>query len=532
MCLPVQGVSAANVTAIGMDLSWTPLGTETEWVLKYSVDAEGGSVDSVVVNNATSYSLSNLIPSTTYIIEIQSHCADGGLSVWSVPLYVTTECLPITSLPFTEDFSGYTHTVNDYNQNNLPPCWSHVDQGTSMSYYPVVYYSSTYSQSQPYALRFYSSTASSYGDQYAILPLIDVATLPISAMQLSFGARKHNATYPFQPIIGVIEGSDINTFTVVDSVDVTSLTYSTYSVNLSSYTGPGNRIVIMIHKPTYLYVAGYIDDIVLDWIPCSVPSQLTVNNIEANSAQVSWIYGGLENSWNLQYKALSATGWTLVSNLTSPSYMLTNLQANTSYQVQVQTNCNDGESNWTPAVSFTTMGDQCEAPTNLLLVDTTNNTAVIDWSQTSGEVNEWTINYRKTSEDIWSIETTTAHPYMISNLQPGETYTALVVAHCTNGLFSDPSNTITFTTSSVGVQDYELEQTELYPNPTTGVITIRNSNVRIQNVEVYDVYGKLLSRVEVNDNMVTVDVSRLASGVYFTRIATERGTLTKRIVKK
>jgi hypothetical protein len=74
--------------------------------------------------------------------------------------------------------------------------------------------------------------------------------------------------------------------------------------------------------------------------------------------------------------------------------------------------------------------------------------------------------------------------------------------------------------------------TTLYPNPTTGEFRIQNSECRIQSVEVYDVYGKLMTSIEVDDHAVTIDASSFASGVYFTRVYTDKGTITKRIVKK
>lgn len=532
VCVPVQEVNVSNLTATGMDLSWTPLGSETQWVLKYSVDTTGGPVDSVVVNNTSSYSLTNLTPNTPYKIEVKSICSPTESSVWSVPLYVVTECLPITSLPFTEDFSGYTHTINSFEENNLPDCWNHVDFGSTMSYYPVVYYNTTYAQSQPYSLRFYSSTSSSYSDQYAILPVIDVSATPINTLQLSFGARKQGGVYPFTPVVGVMEGADYNTFVPVDTLDVTGLTYNTYTVSFRSYAGNGNRIAIVSFKPTYSYVAGYIDDIVLDYLPCSVPESLTVSNVGANSATLSWTPVGLESHWNLQYKEASATTWTLVSNLSSPSYFLTNLQSNTAYQVQVQAVCGAGESGWTSSASFTTMNDLCPEPTNLHLVDTTNVSATLDWTQSAGTANEWTINYRKVNEEVWNMQMANTHPYELQGLESGASYMAQVVAHCTNGLFSEPSNTITFTTATVGVENYELGQTTIYPNPTTGEFRIQNAEISIQSVEVYDVYGKLLISMEVNDHAAMVDASGLASGVYFTRICTDRGVITKRIVKK
>ena len=54
----------------------------------------------------------------------------------------------------------------------------------------------------------------------------------------------------------------------------------------------------------------------------------------------------------------------------------------------------------------------------------------------------------------------------------------------------------------------------------------------MNNVQVYDVYGKLLKTVEVNANTVDLDVRELSAGMYFVRISTEKGVVTKSFVKK
>ncbi|MCR4857606.1 MAG: T9SS type A sorting domain-containing protein, partial [Bacteroidales bacterium] len=66
---------------------------------------------------------------------------------------------------------------------------------------------------------------------------------------------------------------------------------------------------------------------------------------------------------------------------------------------------------------------------------------------------------------------------------------------------------------------------------TTGMIQIQNSESRIENVEVYDAYGKMLNMVNVNNNATAVDLSSYAAGTYFVKIVTENGVVTKRVVK-
>ena len=51
-------------------------------------------------------------------------------------------------------------------------------------------------------------------------------------------------------------------------------------------------------------------------------------------------------------------------------------------------------------------------------------------------------------------------------------------------------------------------------------------------LEVYDVYGKLIDMVNVTDNPTRINVSGLADGMYFVRVTTEAGAVTKTFVVK
>ena len=85
----------------------------------------------------------------------------------------------------------------------------------------------------------------------------------------------------------------------------------------------------------------------------------------------------------------------------------------------------------------------------------------------------------------------------------------------------------------VGIPAHNLNQLlHLYPNPTNGKCTIRSEEYAIENVEVYDVFGKRLEQHFVRDYQTVIDLSTRASGVYFVRVTTEQGTVTKRVVKR
>ena len=272
-------------------------------------------------------------------------------------------------------------------------------------------------------------------------------------------------------------------------------------------------------------------------VTCDAPTNVAATNVAQTSATINWQAGGSETAWNLQYKAASAANWSnSITVNTTPTYNLTGLTANTAYQVRVQATCGANEtSNWTTA-SFTTLAEEqeeCPAPTNFRTEEITKNSVTLAWNQAAGTATEWEINYKTEAAATWTNITVTTNPYTITDLTPETAYQAQIIAHCTNGVNSDASEIITFTTLPDGINNYVLDNsTSLYPNPTTGLFTISNEQCAMNTVNVYDVYGKLLLSVEVNGNVATIDATSLSAGVYFAKVETEKGVVTKRFVKK
>ena len=75
----------------------------------------------------------------------------------------------------------------------------------------------------------------------------------------------------------------------------------------------------------------------------------------------------------------------------------------------------------------------------------------------------------------------------------------------------------------------------LYPNPAKEFVDVRiDGDVNVTGMEVYDVYGKLIRTVvgANNDSPLRINVSDFSAGMYFVRVTTEQGMVTKRFVKK
>jgi hypothetical protein len=59
--------------------------------------------------------------------------------------------------------------------------------------------------------------------------------------------------------------------------------------------------------------------------------------------------------------------------------------------------------------------------------------------------------------------------------------------------------------------------------------------MRIENVEIFDLMGRSVARhcgLDPQSHSITLDISHLPAGMYFVRIQTANGVITKKVVKQ
>ena len=77
------------------------------------------------------------------------------------------------------------------------------------------------------------------------------------------------------------------------------------------------------------------------------------------------------------------------------------------------------------------------------------------------------------------------------------------------------------------------ESITLYPNPAANTLNIKLENeVEVERVLIFSYTGQLLKTIELNEPNVRVDISRLASGMYFVRFENKNLAFTKRFIKE
>ena len=172
----------------------------------------------------------------------------------------------------------------------------------------------------------------------------------------------------------------------------------------------------------------------------------------------------------------------------------------------------------------------CAVPTGLTATAIHNESIELAWD--NADVEGWNIQWR-VGTGTWASAHTTTNSYTITGLTGLTTYEIQVQADCGDGNLSDWSNSITATTTNVGIENFTDLKVTLFPNPAREYVDIRiDGNANVTAMEVFDVYGKLINTVNVIDNLTRINVNGLADGMYFVRVTTDNGTVTKTFVKK
>ncbi|MXN91613.1 T9SS type A sorting domain-containing protein [Flavobacterium sp. Sd200] len=82
----------------------------------------------------------------------------------------------------------------------------------------------------------------------------------------------------------------------------------------------------------------------------------------------------------------------------------------------------------------------------------------------------------------------------------------------------------------LGRDDFGADTLNIYPNPTTGLLKIQ-SKLTVNKTELYDVQGRLLQTNVVNGTDGVVDISSKPKGIYLLKVISDRGTVTKKVIK-
>jgi len=132
-----------------------------------------------------------------------------------------------------------------------------------------------------------------------------------------------------------------------------------------------------------------------------------------------------------------------------------------------------------------------------------------------------------------------SHGYIMFKIKPRANSIVLGdIVDATADIFFDFNPPITTNTASttyvdqLSVSSPVAGKWDVYPNPTNGLLNIE-TNSAIGNVSVMDVNGRILKefRFDAAPLSVQLDVKELTSGIYFLNIKSEKGSVSRKIIK-
>lgn len=83
--------------------------------------------------------------------------------------------------------------------------------------------------------------------------------------------------------------------------------------------------------------------------------------------------------------------------------------------------------------------------------------------------------------------------------------------------------------NAINDKDKQLVDVKIYPNPANQQFTIEHPDLIIQQVQLYDIKGKLQQKYTINNHIYTFDISQLSQGMYFLKIETSQGIITRKL---
>ena len=327
-CMPPTAPAVVDLQAEEVTLTWTGSGN-FEYKYAPAADTSNWTTGSTTDTSATITTVSN----TEYIFMVRTDCGNDGYSRWYGSTF-RTACTAITTLPWTEDFEGYTGgSYSTATSRFDDPCWTVLNRysysGPSPSAnYPYIYSSSSYAHSGSNSLNLYGNANPA---TIVALPLFD------TALQFSFWMYC-GSSYSVQ--VGYMTNpNDESTFVSVQTCQpAVGNTYQEFEVMFPD-TAAGS--IAIRYNYQYSGYSIYLDDFTVDLVPsCARPSDVTVSNIGETSATVTIADPNNANHYSL----VLSSGATVIDStvITGTTHTYTTLSASTEYSLSVRTVCDDG----------------------------------------------------------------------------------------------------------------------------------------------------------------------------------------------
>ncbi len=379
-CPEPIGLSLTNSTQSSATIAWSS--SSSAFNIEVGPMGFTQGTGTSYTSTTTSYTATGLTQNTYYDAYVMANCTStgDGTSNWVGPFTFKTECGAFVS-PYSEDF-GYSDGTGSTANPDLPDCWEHQNLSAYTFNYCYVdkyyFYGNTATDSAYAYLRTYYSqfsTQTALGDtNMMILPRI--TGLENGTQQILFNARSvsTSAAYLSDIAIATIDSNkSLASLSIVDTVQITSTTYSDYLLDLDNVASDAAHVVLIAFGGsntgyTYGYNGAYFDKIEIRDIPnCPVAADFSGLATSDSSVSLSWVDSTLATNYIIEWGPSGFTQGTgaPTDTVTGTSWSINTLDDATTYDFYIQSNCmstNGSMSPWVGPLSITVPCSPTTAP--------------------------------------------------------------------------------------------------------------------------------------------------------------------------
>ena len=547
-CSPVHDLTVSNLAGSSALISWSSghFGTISSYTLEYS---EAGQENWITASNnitTTSYMLSGLEPTTSYDVRVHVNCEDGEESVWAIKTF-TTRCLAGGELAIGNGTTtnSYLPSYSTYNYSYTQQLFTAVEMGGPTNITSVSFNMANLSQQRSFKIYMMHTTETAIATW---IPTANAQLVFDDNQTLVQGWNSFEFTTPF-----AYNGTDNLVLVVVDETGSWVSGNSWYvhngSANCARYAYTDSAPYSISTVPSTTGTALSVRNNVIfggncdSTATCFAPN-MYIGNVDTTSAEVIWVPGYGENSWELEYAIYSDSNWIPVPNPTGGLVTLDQLNANTHYKVRMRSDCGGGDYSTWVMVDFRTECGMASIPyTEDFNSYGTGTTAFPDcWTKhttyttTSYPYISTTNNSGTTGGSMYYYASATSYnitvmPELNTDVNTLEVSFYLRVGTISNGMIVGVMNDATDFDSFVPVDtvfctatsDFQYQEVDLNNYTGTGkFIAFKTYIISTGALYVDDIYIDLIPSCKRPDNVTVSNIDTTSAVVAWT----ERGNAT------
>ncbi|NOT90658.1 GEVED domain-containing protein [Ferruginibacter sp.] len=506
-CNIPTGANVANINNTFATFSWAPVAGATAYHVRYKPTSASGWT--VVSYNLTTLNIFGLYAGTTYEYAVEAVCGNGP--------------------------SGYSATQT-FTTTGTAIC-SSVGQSQVQEYLSQVWVG---------GVNHISGRDNGYGDFTNIV-------MSFTRNQNVQGYLSGLIPYPESEYYSIwIDYNHNNVFT--DAGEEVVALYSDFSLISFNFTVPSNAPlgtarmrVIMSHDspptPCGVYARGETQDYTVlindtSTVPPPIPIGLNATNITTASARIFWTPDSTAVSYNMRYKKLTETTWT-VAPVNDTTITLPGLSSITNYDYAVEAVGGVGNSGYTATQAFTTLG----APLPINGVDMAamrqGANVLLSWTTQSEQNSAWfDVERSYNGTDFIKIGQVQASGFSSST----KLYQFTDVTAPNSLLFYrlkliDANASYKFSPiTKVAAAGSNDQQFLLYPNPAIYNVSIalNESTKEDLQLKVTNQLGQVVrsTRLIKGAYLTKMDISGLPSGIYTVIVTGKEFVQTKKLIVK